>query len=153
MAGTAYRTRTATLGSAAEADVLVVHCSDARFQPHFQEWLRDGLGLERYALIAVPGGPHFLTASEYLPKFAWVGWRWVKFLRNVIRPRRIILVAHDDCRWYLDGRFPHHEPVADRQLADLRHVRAVLNERFAPLTVETWFVRRDGEHVVFEPVA
>ncbi len=36
--------------------VLVIHCSDGRFQPHFQDFLRRDLGVEHYTLVAVPGG-------------------------------------------------------------------------------------------------
>lgn len=136
-----------------ESGVVVVHCSNPRFQPHFQEFLRQKLGLDRYALIAVPGGPQFLTLAEYLPKFSWVGWRWMKFLAELTQPRRVILIGHDDCRWYFDGRFFHRQhAVGDQQLADLRHVRDAIGERFGKLTVETYFARLAGEQAVFETV-
>src|SRR5512135_2440107 len=112
-----------------DTDVIVVHCSDSRYQPHFQDFLKRGLGLESYALVAVPGGPQFLTLAEYLPKFSWVGWRWIKFLTELTRPRRVILIGHDDCSWYKDGRFFHqHHAVGDQQLADLRHVGDAIRE-------------------------
>ena len=136
-----------------ESGIVVVHCSDARFQPRFQEFLRQKVGLDRYALIAVPGGPQFLTLAEYLPKFSWVGWRWMKFLMERTRPKRVILIGHQDCRWYLDGRFFHQHPhVGDQQLADLRHVRDAIRDRFGSLAVEAYFARLDGEHAVFETV-
>src|SRR5512136_1026520 len=123
--------RTGPVPPSPEADVLVVHCSDPRYQPHFQDFLKAGLGVKSYGLIAVPGGPQFLTLAEYLPKFSWVGWRWMKFLVDLSKPRRIILIGHDDCRWYHDSRFLRpREGVADRQLADLRQVRAQFAERF-----------------------
>ena len=99
--------RTGPVQPSAESDVIVVHCSDARFQPHFQDFLKQGLGVERYLLLAVPGGPQFLTLTEYLPKFSWVGWRWLKFLADLSKPRRVILIGHGDCRWYLHSRFLH----------------------------------------------
>jgi hypothetical protein len=136
-----------------ESGIVVVHCSDPRFQPHFQEFLRQKLGLDSYALVAVPGGPQFLTLAEYLPKFSWVGWRWMKFLMERTRPRRVILIGHHDCHWYMDGRFFHqHHAVADQQLADLRHVRDAIGERFGNLTIEAYFARLDGEEAIFEPV-
>lgn len=136
-----------------ESDVVVVHCSDARYQPHFQEFLRQELGLERYALVAVPGGPQFLTLAEYLPKFAWAGWRWMKFLVDLSRPHRIVLIGHDDCRWYLDSRFFHARgAVGERQHADLRQLRAVFAERFPAVAVQCYFARLDGPKAVFEEV-
>jgi len=145
--------RTDTVRPEEESGIVVVHCSDPRFQPHFQEFLRQKLGPDSYALVAVPGGPQFLTLAEYLPKFSWVGWRWMKFLMERTRPRRVILIGHHDCHWYMDGRFFHqHHAVADQQLADLRHVRDAIGERFGNLTIEAYFARLDGEEAIFEPV-
>jgi hypothetical protein len=136
-----------------ESDVVVVHCSDPRYQPHFQEFLRKRLGLDRYALVAVPGGPQFLTLAEYLPKFSWVGWRWMKFLVDLSKPRRVVLIAHDDCRWYRDARFFHlHPDVGDRQRADLKQVRAAFAERFPGVAIDGFFARLDGDEAVFESV-
>ena len=132
-------------------EVLVIHCSDGRFQPHFQDFLRRDLGLEHYTLVAVPGGVHFLTLVDYLPKFSWAGWRWVKFLVDLAPPARVILIAHEDCRWYRDSRFglPPPDPRA-KQLADLQAARAGLVERFGKVPVELYYARVAGERVAFE---
>ncbi len=146
-----YRTSGVRPDSGEEPGVVVIHCSDPRYQPHFQEFLRKGLGLERYALIAVPGGPQFLTLSDYLPKFAWAGWRWVKFVMGLAKPDRVILLAHDDCRWYLDMRFwLEAGRLRERQLADLQKVRAGILERFASSRVELYYARLAGGQATFE---
>ncbi len=143
--------RTAPQQAQGESSVLVVHCSDPRYQPHFQDFLRQGLGLERYALIAVPGGPQFLTLSEYLPKFAWAGWRWVKFMMDLSKPERVILIAHDDCRWYLDMRFwAQSGGLRERQVEDLRKVRAELAERFTGSKIEFYYARLAEGRAGFE---
>ena len=141
---------TSALGAGGESKPLVIHCSDPRYQPHFQEFLEKGLGLAHYALIAVPGGPHCLTLSEYLPKFAWAGWRWVKVMAQVAQPARIILIAHDDCRWYASMGFASGATtLRERQIADLKTAQTGLMERFgAP--VDIYYARLDGEHAVFE---
>lgn len=151
MTGGPYRSRVA--GAAAEPGppALVVHCSDARYLPHFQDFLGQGLGLERYTLIAVPGGAHALTLAEYLPKFSWAGWRWVAFLENLFQPPRVILIGHDDCRWYKDARFHHlHGGSDDRQHEDLRRVKAEMQARFPRVAVETWFARLEGAEARFD---
>jgi hypothetical protein len=147
-----YRTRPQE--SRVEAAPVVVHCSDPRYQPHFQDFLRNGLGLDHYALIAVPGGSQFLTLALYLPKFSWVGWRWMKFVLDLTKPSRVILIAHDDCRWYLDMRFGHDAlRVREKMLDDLRKVRAELAERLGPTArIETYFARLEGDSAHFEPV-
>lgn len=143
--------RTAPLESKDEFAALVVHCSDPRYQPHFQEFLEKGLGLRRYALIAVPGGAQFLTLGDYLPKFSWVGWRWMKFMTDLTRPDHLVLIAHEDCRWYLDARFacdPTH--IHQRQIADLEQVRRNLVERFGSRRIDLYYARLGGGRVGFE---
>ena len=138
---------------AGEASAVVIHCSDPRYQPHFQEFLREHLGLGNYGLLAVPGGPQFLTLADYLPKFAWAGWRWVKFLTDIAKPRRIILIAHHDCLWYRDGRFSlHRGDLRERQVEDLRRVRAAIAERSPDVAIELYYARLEGEQASFEPV-
>jgi hypothetical protein len=132
--------------------VVVVHCSDPRYQPHFQHFLRHGLKLDRYALIAVPGGPQCFTLDTYLPKFSWAGMRWMKFMVELTRPARVVLIAHDDCRWYIDNGFADVPTARAKQLADLRQARAVLAERFGSVPVDFYYATlRDGgadfEHV------
>ena len=143
--------RTVAAQAKDESGILVVHCSDPRYQPHFQEFLQRGLDLARYALIAVPGGPQFLTISEYLPKFSWAGWRWMKFMMDLAQPERVILIAHDDCRWYLDMRFwGQTAPLRERQLRDLRQVRQELEHRFAKARIELYYAQFVDGKVAFE---
>ena len=147
-----YRT-TQVEEKAEAAGVVVIHCSDPRYQPHFQDFVRNGLGIAHYALIAVPGGAHFLTLMDYLPKFSWAGWRWVKFLVDLTKPRRIILIGHDDCRWYLDFRFGQDPArLREKVTEDMRRVRAALGERFATASIELYFARLDGPSATFEPL-
>jgi len=144
----AYRTK---FELRAVPDTLVIHCSDPKYQAHFQEFLRDHLGLESYELIAVPGGPQFLTLADYLPKFSWVGWRWVKFLVDVASPTRVVLITHEGCRWYADPRFAHLS-TDTRGQEDLAQVSREIRSRFPALRVDAFVARLDEGHVVFEKV-
>ncbi|MCC7175203.1 MAG: hypothetical protein IT159_08405 [Bryobacterales bacterium] len=145
-----YRTGARAGGN---ADTIVIHCSDSRFQRHFQEFLEKHLGLDNYGLLAVPGGPQFLTLVDYLPKFSWVGWRWVQFLVDAAPPRRIILIAHHDCLWYRDSRFSlHRGDVFERQVGDLQRVRKAISGRFPGLAAELYYARLEQGEASFEPV-
>jgi hypothetical protein len=146
----AYRTR----GSMTEGDTeaLVVHCSAARYQQLFQEFLTAGLGLRRYSVIAVPGGVHALTLLDYLPKFAWAGWRWLKFLADADQVPRFVLIGHEECRWYRDSRFWHSRSTKERVLADLLRVRASLGERFPKARVDLYYARLADGRVAFDNV-
>lgn len=145
-----YRTQSLT-GQRPEA--FVIHCSDPRYQPHFNEFLRGHLGLHSYGLIVAPGGAQLLRVVDALPKFSWAGWRWAKFLMDVTRPPKVILLGHDDCRWYGEGPFWQRrgDPKA-HVLDDLRKVRTEIAERFPNVPVELYFARLDGENAAFEAV-
>jgi len=137
----------------AEGAAIVVHCSDPRFQPHFQDFLRAGLSLEHYALIAVPGGPQLLTLLDFLPKFAWAGWRWMKFMMDLTRAQRVILIVHDDCRWYMQRLFGHDsEKIHQRMVDDARRVRAGLLERFGDRSIEIYTARLRDNCASFDRV-
>ena len=144
--------RTSPHGVTREAGVIVVHCSDPRYQWHFHEFLRNGLGVRQYGLVAVPGGPQLLARLEFLPKFSWVGWRWLKFLVDLTKPERVILINHEDCRWYF-SLLHANDPVRvrSRQLEDLRVVQREFSERFGA-RIEAYYARIEDGAAAFERV-
>ena len=144
-----YRSE-ALVASTAQPSVFVVHCSDPRYQPHFQDFVQQGLGFRRYGLVAIPGGIQTLTLIDYLPKFAWSGWRWLKFMMNLTAPARVVLISHDDCRWYLENRFADPKRVRAKQLEDLRRVRKSFVERFGEVQVDLYYATLDGAGARFE---
>lgn len=132
---------------------FVVHCSSSLYQPFFQEFLRNKLGIAHYGLLALPGGVQCLTLAELLPKFAWSGWRQIKFLMDIDAPSRVILIGHDDCRWYHRGPIPHadtHEK--DRQTADLRKVAREWQERFPDMDVAMYYAHLERAQPVFDAI-
>ena len=142
----AYRTKSPLTQIAPEA--IVIYCSAARYQQHFEEFLVDGLKLEDYSLIAIPGGVQVLTLLDYLPKFSWAGWRWAKFLIDADHPPRAVLIGHEDCRWY-KHLFRGHEKIK----SDLDRAARELKERFPAMRVELYMARTDPQgHILFEAV-
>ena len=144
--------RTSPHGLPTEAGVIVVHCSDPRYQWHFHEFLRNGLGIREYGLVAVPGGPQALARLEFMPKFSWSGWRWLKFLIDLTKPERVVLINHDDCRWYWSTlRATDPARVRERQLADLRSIQREFSDRFN-VQIEAYYARLDDGAASFERV-
>lgn len=144
--------RTSPHGLKQESRVVAVHCSDPRYQWHFHEFLRNGLGVREYGLVAVPGGPQLLARLDFLPKFSWAGWRWMKFLIDLMKPERVILINHDDCRWYFSTlQASDPERVRARQLADLRGIQREFSDRFAG-QIEAYFARIEDGSATFERV-
>jgi len=138
------------------SSVLVVACAAYAYLPFLREFLDAHLKLPEgsYNLLAVPGGPQFLALSEYLPKFAWVGQKWVTFATEKLRVRRIILVSHEACVWYGDQRFVpallhalgHGErTMKDRQIEDLKHVVASLRSSVPVASVEAYYIDKGGD--------
>ena len=131
------------------ASALVVHCSDHRFIPAFEQLVEKQLGIADYDLIAVPGGPQFLAALDYLPKFAWAGNRWVKFLIEGHGLNRVVLIGHEDCGWYkqLHGS---HAGLEAKLRADLLHAREQLQQALGGVAVECWYAALSSGQPAFE---
>lgn len=124
---------------------LVVHCSDYRFRRAFNEFIEQTLAIAEYDRIAVPGGPQFLVALDYLPKFGWVGIRWTRFLVEMHGLKRVVLIAHEDCGWYRHVHGSHAELEA-RQREDLHRAREQLREILPGITVATYLATlHDGK--------
>ncbi len=142
--------------------VLVVACSAYAFLPAVREFLEKKLGLPEgtYNLLAVPGGPQFLTLSEYLPKFAWAGNKWVNFAVDKLGVTRIVLISHQDCVWYADERilpallqrFGHGgASTEEHQRSDLHHAAAELRGSIPAVVVEAYYlVKTPDGHLAFE---
>ncbi len=150
-----------------ESAVLVICCSSNAFLPYTQEFLERHLelGPGSYDLLAVPGGPQFLLLTEYLPKFAWVGHKWVKFLVERHRLKRVIVISHEDCAWYSAEQFVPpflhaarglHLRLAEagedgrsrRSLAqreDLREIVQALRNLGLPISVEAYYAEKSPD--------
>jgi carbonic anhydrase len=143
----------------AHTEVLVIHCSDHRFQAGHYEFLNLALNLgENYDLLVLPGGAQALSLLEYLPKFAWAGWKWFRFLVDAHGLKRIILIAHQDCGWYKS--LPHFlHSTADpraKQEGDLRRIREVLLREHRELSVELYYAAFDPalrDRIVMEAIS
>jgi hypothetical protein len=154
--GTAHYQTKATIPGK-QTDTLVVHCSDYRIQQGIREFLNDGLRLDHnFDLLVIPGGPQALALVEYLPKFSWAGWKWFRFLLDRHELKRLILLAHQDCKWY--ETLPMHlhgsRNLRERQEEDLRRVHKTLESDFPGLRVEAYYVAwGDDQKVSIETIA
>jgi hypothetical protein len=139
------------MSPATATNVIAVHCADPRFQPHFQRFLREDRGAPAYALLAVPGGPQMLARGGEVPAVQ-AGWEWMEFLLGLVKPERVILIAHDDCRWYLDRGAAQAATQRETQSADLRRAREALLRHARGVVVELWWARLTDTAAAFDPV-
>ena len=126
-----------------QSGVLVIHCSDPRYQAPFNDFLRKHLRLDTYALLAVPGGPQFLTASTTCRSSPGPGGAGSSS-SAILGPRRVILIAHDDCRWYMDGRFWHRRPLREKRRLPTCAKSAPGCGSASARSGSSWFARMDG---------
>lgn len=141
------------------SSVLVISCSSNAFYPFLREFLENALGLAEgsFDVLLVPGGAQFLLLSDYLPKFAWVGRKWISFLVERHGLSRVVVVAHDDCAWYSEERllpaflmrFGHDTLTAtERQKRDLGEIAASLRVLVPATSVEAWFAEKGADGIL-----
>jgi hypothetical protein len=131
-------------------EAVVVHCSDFRFQAAIHDFVQTELRLHSYDLLAVPGGPHFASAGNFLPKHYTVGKQHLKFLIEFHQLKRCVLIDHADCAFFkhrLSFFFP--EPsFNEKQIANLRKAHGVVQDWFPKVTVEAYFAEALGDQPV-----
>ncbi len=134
----------------ARIHAAAIYCSDGRVGEHFDDFVQNGLGLPRYDRVALPGGPACLAghSQAHLEEQGVVDE--LKFLVEVHRLERIVLIAHQDCAFYTTRLGLHDRRLELLQRADLVRAAAYVRRVTGVETVEAWFARRLGEQVRFE---
>ena len=136
-----------------QSHVVVIHCSDPRYQPHFQDFLHNGLDLTHYGLIAIPGGVELLSPSERSDTLRSQGAAWFDFMSKLMMAERCILIGHADCRWYVANKIEADEARLKEHVSrDLLAVREEIHRRFRDVEVEVYFAEIEGHQASFTVV-
>lgn len=129
-----------------------IYCSDGRMGEHFDEFLQVGLRLPRYDRVALPGGPACLAghAQAHLEEQGVVDE--LKFLVEVHKLKRVVLIAHEGCAFYADRL-----ALADRRMelvqrADLVRSAAFVQRVSGVASIDAYFARICEHAVRFERV-
>ena len=145
-------------------EAIVVHCSDPRFQVAFEQFIANELGLPkgRFLPLVVGGGPGALSHPEQLPKeFKFLKDRFEMYRAHFPSIRRIVLINHEDCKYYesLRGKMLHflgaRSKATNEALADLGLLSRIFDRLLSHLgvNVDFYYARfSDPEHrkVVFD---
>ena len=121
------------------ADACVISCFDARFDLAMRKFLKRR-GVATYDQVKIPGSAKSLAAPECEPDRDFV----LRMVRTSIRlhnPRRLLLLAHNEC-----GAYPG--APGDEVTADLLRAAAVLQDAIPALPVECYFADFDGIYQV-----
>ncbi len=129
-----------------------VYCSDGRFGDHCDEFLHHHLNLPNYDRVAVPGGPGAFAGHQMGALSARGLERDIGFLIEAHSLRRVILIAHAGCAFYIHRLRLEPGGVWMQQKADLELVASRLRSAFAGLTVESYLAWPTEEGVGFGPV-
>ena len=131
-----------------DADTIVIHCSDPRFQTAFQRFVGEELGVEAAIPIVVPGGVHDLVSPARV-KAARQLWAHVEFMARRDQVRRVILLNHEDCQWYRKWSALTRRTVGDDIATHLLEAAKTLASRKFGVEVDSFLAKIEDGEVVF----
>lgn len=137
---------------AARIHAAAIYCSDGRLGEHFDDFLENGLKLPRYDRVTLPGGPACLAGHPQAHLEEQGVMDELKFLVEVHRLKRIVLLAHQGCAFYA-SRLVLSEPRLELvQRADLVRAAAFAHRVTGIESIEGYFARLVDGRVQFEKV-
>ena len=77
----------------------------------------------------------------------------MKFLVNLMKPSRVIFIAHADCRSYIENRFTSEERARETQMADMRRAQQEIVDRFGAVPIEVYYATLTDGVAHFEKLA
>jgi hypothetical protein len=127
-------------------EAIAVYCSDPRFKDATERFIREELKLQNFAAVVVPGSIGHLMFQFIKPKsFKFLKEQLELLAQNNPNVKRIVLINHEDCKWYHEvGATLHHilasEKLADVQKSDLKAVIRILHDILKPkVDIEVYF--------------
>lgn len=122
---------------------LLMACSDPRFREETGEFMERHCGLTKFDPLFLPGGPACILLSSSI----FFSIRpLVTLLDRAHSFRRIIGVAHEGCRYYVE-KFPRwsDDEKFERQLRDLKEFSVEIKKLVPEAKVELFYARpREG---------
>jgi carbonic anhydrase len=127
---------------------LAIFCSDERFVPATLDFLGSSQRLERCDLFVIPGGPAFIVEEDQ------TSLARLELLVSGHKIRRIILIAHADCRYYqLHRSIQDPDAARDCQSEEVRQAAETLRSDFPAVSVEAYYAGVDQWGFVFTPLS
>lgn len=127
-----------------------VYCSDGRFGEQFDELLHQGLGLPRYDRLAIPGGAACLAQHFKLYREEEGVLAQLRFLVDVHRVERVVLIAHERCAFYLERLQVSPLQLESQQQDDMRKAVSRVRSLGRALRIDAFFARIHRGCVRFE---
>ncbi|HMQ15879.1 MAG TPA: hypothetical protein PKC49_07890 [Phycisphaerae bacterium] len=137
---------------ASRMHAAAIYCSDGRVGEHFDDFLHNGLSLPRYDRVCLPGGAACLAGHPQAHLEEQGVLDELKFLVEVHRLKRVVLIAHQACAFYatrLELKEPRLELV---QRADLVRAAAFVQRVTGLEAIDAYFARLTDGRITFESV-
>jgi len=132
------------------SSALVIHCGDPRFQTAFHQFITLELGISNYTPLIIGGGIHAFGMQTFLPKNFKIIWEQIKFFIKEGKLNQIIIINHEDCRWYskMKGYYGSLSlPLKGKQ--DLKSAALTILRDFSGVNVRTFWAGLDGDNILF----
>jgi hypothetical protein len=122
-----------------------IYCSDGRYNEQFDEFLHRKLHLPRYDRLTIPGGAGCLAGHIEAYREEEILLEQLRFLVVSHRLSRIVLIAHQNCGFYLKRLHVGESYLEERQRHDLARAAEQARTIDHALSVEAYFAAvRDG---------
>ncbi len=133
-----------------QAEALVVHCADPRFQTAFREFVNKELGITSYVPLVVGGGIHSFGVEQLMPKNFKIVWEQIKFFIKEAKVKKVIIINHEDCLWYktMKGYYPSIELPVKGKL-DLKTAAQRILKDFAGVEVRSFWAGLKDDEISF----
>lgn len=134
-----------------QAQALVVHCADPRFQTAFREFVTDELAIRNYVPLVVGGGIHSFGVEKMMPKNFKIVWEQIKFFIKQTGVKQVIIINHEDCLWYKSkkGFHPTIELPIKGKL-DLKTAAQRILRDFTGVEVRSFWAGLEGDEITFK---
>jgi len=134
-------------------EAVVVHCGDPRFQRAFRRFIKEELGIASYAPIVIGGGVHAFGMQTFLPKNFKILWEQIKFFVREGNLKQVIVINHEDCKWYnkMRGYHPRIDALTKGKF-DLMKAASRIVSDFSGVSVRSYWAAIEGDKVVFSEV-
>lgn len=133
-------------------EALVIQCSDGRYTPIVAELMRSN-GIERYDVMAMPGGPALLDMASASILQSEACKNGTSFLVKGHGIKKIWLLAHAGCGFYKNALIGMpSQSIIDRQNNDLQRAANWLRTINSSLMVAATYIEHTNGFAVFRNV-
>jgi hypothetical protein len=125
-----------------------VYCSDGRFGQPCDDFLQSALQLARYDRLAVPGGAACLAGQFPADREEEALVEQLRFMIRVRALERVVLIAHQDCLFYVERLHVPLRQVETRQRQDVQTAVERIRSLGRNLSVEAFFARKGSDGTI-----